>query len=87
MQLHQQTRGSGTESSDARTRYLILEGRLDATAKGIDSDFNEAVTAGGNDVKLALTPGYQKLAATVEKFRLVARQVIEKGPTVAAPAR
>jgi len=84
MQLHQQTRTRGLESGDARTRYLILEGRLDATAKGIDADFNEAVTAGDAAVKAALSPGHQKLSASIDRFRQVARQVIDKGATPAA---
>jgi hypothetical protein len=64
-QLRTQSRGAGGRASDTRSQYLILEGRLDATAKGIESDFAEAVAAGGAPVKVkaALTPDQQKLAA------------------------
>jgi diguanylate cyclase (GGDEF)-like protein/PAS domain S-box-containing protein len=86
VQLHQQGRLSGVGRSDARTQYLILEGRLDATAKGIDSDFAEAVGAGGGAVDAALGPDQKKLAAGIEAFRLSARRVIEFGPGVAALA-
>jgi len=84
VQLQQQTRGNDAGSSDARTRYLILEGQLDATAKGIDADFGEAVTAGGEPVKSALADPQRKLAATIEAFRLASRQVIDQGRTPAA---
>ena len=68
-------------ASDARTQYLILEGRLDATAKGITSDFGEAVAAGGDGARAALTPGQEKLAAAIEAFRVSARGVIDGGRT------
>jgi diguanylate cyclase (GGDEF)-like protein/PAS domain S-box-containing protein len=83
-QLHQQGHGSALGRSDARTQYLILEGRLDATAKGIESDYSEAVAAGGAPVRGALGPDQQKLAAAIEAFRLAARKVIEFGPGSAA---
>jgi diguanylate cyclase (GGDEF)-like protein/PAS domain S-box-containing protein len=79
MQVRQQARGNDAGSSDARTRYLILEGQLDATAKGIDSDFGEAVTAGGAPVKNALADGHRKLASAIEAFRVAARQATEQG--------
>jgi len=87
LQLQQETRGRDKQSSDARTRYLILEGRLDATAKGIASDFSEAVTAGGEPLKAALEPAQAKLAAAIEAFRIAARQVIDMGPTAEAQAQ
>jgi diguanylate cyclase (GGDEF)-like protein/PAS domain S-box-containing protein len=85
-QLHQQGHGSALGRSDARTQYLILEGRLDATAKGIESDFSEAVAAGGDAVRGALGPDQKKLAGAIEAFRLAARKVIEFGPGAAALA-
>jgi diguanylate cyclase (GGDEF)-like protein/PAS domain S-box-containing protein len=79
-QLHKQSPGAGGRASDTRSQYLILEGRLDATAKGIESDFAEAVAAGGAPVKAALTPDQQKLAAGIEAFRQAARTFIDLGP-------
>src|SRR5258706_7693022 len=73
--------------SDARTQYLILEGRLDAVAKGIESDLGEAVAAGGPLVKAGLTGEHQKLTAEIEQFRLPARQVIDHGRGHAGLAR
>ena len=85
-QLQKHSRGTGGRFSDTRTQYLILEGRLDATAKGIESDFAEAVAAGGVPVKAALTPDQQKLAAGIEAFRQAARTFIDLGPSSAAMA-
>jgi PAS domain S-box-containing protein len=85
-QLRQQGTEAEALSGDARTQYLILEGRLDATAKGIESDYAEAVAAGGAQVKAGLAPGQQKLAAGVEAFRRAARNVNDAGPSTAALA-
>ncbi|MDQ3581143.1 MAG: hypothetical protein M3495_05835 [Pseudomonadota bacterium] len=83
-QRQKESRGDGGRGSDTRTQYLILEGRLDAAAKGIESDFAEAVAAGGALVKAALTPDQQKLAAGIEAFRQAARTFIDLGPGTAA---
>jgi hypothetical protein len=83
-QRQKQSRGAGGRGSDTRTQYLILEGRLNATAKGIKSDFAEAVAAGGAPVKAALTPDQQKLAAGIEAFRQAARAFIDLEPGTAA---
>lgn len=72
--------------ADARTQYLILEGRLDATAKGIESDLGEALAAGGPRVKAALQQEHDKLTAGIEAFRIAARRVIERGRGDAALA-
>ncbi|MGH8617542.1 MAG: EAL domain-containing protein [Burkholderiales bacterium] len=77
IELQEQRGVGGVRVSDARTRYLILEGRLDATIKGIDSDHDEAIAAGGERVQAALAPGREKLAGRVEAFRLAARRVID----------
>ncbi len=79
--LHAEPPAQRARDSDARTRYLILEGRLDAIVKGIESDFSEAMSAGGDPVRSALNPGREKLAASVEAFRLAARGVSEGGPS------
>ncbi len=41
---------------EKRTQYLIIEGRLDAVAKGIDADFSEAFAAATPELKEALDP-------------------------------
>jgi len=77
--LRQDSEDSNTRRSDRRTRYLILEGQLDATAKGVESDSAEAMAAGGEPVRAALSPGLRKLAATIEAFRVAARGGIDSG--------
>jgi HAMP domain-containing protein len=44
-----------------QTEYLILEGRLDAIASGIDSDYAEALAAGTPDLRVALEPTRRSL--------------------------
>lgn len=64
-----------------RTQYLIQEGRLDAVAKGIDSDYAEAFAAGQPELKAALDPTRQKLAADIEAFRTAARNYVDGAPS------
>jgi len=71
---------------DARTQYLILEGRLDAAAKGIESDLAEALAAGGPPVRAALEEEHKKLSAVIEAFRVSARRVMDSGRGAAALA-
>ncbi len=84
VQLHQKSGGHGILDNDARTQYLILEGRLDATVTGIKSDFAEAVAAGSARVREALTPGHLGLSGRIEAYRLAARRVIDGGATPAS---
>ena len=60
---------SALEVSEARTRYLILEGKIDATMQGIASDYSEAVAASGKGLKTSLNPIRQRLEASAERFR------------------
>ena len=64
---------SPLEVSEARTRYLILEGKLDATMQGIQSDYSEAVAASSKGLDTTLNPTRQRLEASVERFRQEAR--------------
>lgn len=79
-QLHQPA------TDDASTRYLILEGRLDATAKGIASDYAEALAAGGPGLKTQLGTDQERLIAAIERFRAAARGVIDDHASPAAIA-
>ena len=67
---------STLEVSEARTRYLILEGKLDATMQGIASDYSEAVAASSKGLKTSLNPTRQRLEASAERFRKEARTAI-----------
>ena len=53
------------------TEYLILEGRLDAVVKGIESDYAEAWAANTTDLRAALAPSHQALGEALRGFRRV----------------
>jgi len=68
-------------SFDARTQYLIYEGKLDAGGQGIQADHAEAFAAGGPALKAALLPAQQQLSVALELFRQRARLLIDTGAT------
>jgi len=72
---------------EKRTQYLIIEGRLDAVAKGIEADFSEAFAAATPELKTALDPSRTKLLGAIERFRHEARDVIENKQTAAGLSR
>ena len=72
---------AGTAAADARTQYLILEGKLDASRQAIDSDHGEAIGAGSAALKTQLQPAQRQLQAALEAFRSSARALIEQGAT------
>ena len=72
---------AGTAMAEARTQYLILEGKLDATRHGIDSDHSEAVAAGGAGLQAALGPAQMRLRSALEDYRRSARALIDGGAT------
>ena len=72
--------------SEARTRYLILEGKLDATMQGIQSDYSEAVAAAAKGLDATLSPTRQRLEVSVEHFRQEARNAIIESATPQALA-
>ena len=80
-----QAAGMATPRERARqqTEYLILEGRLDAVASGIDADYAEALAAGTPALGAALQPSRRSLLAAVDMLRTGARQIAieqEHGP-------
>ncbi|MCU0967510.1 MAG: EAL domain-containing protein [Rubrivivax sp.] len=78
--------GSGLAASDARTQYLIFEGKLDATMNGIRADHTEAYAAGGPIVEQALQADEARLREAVERFRQASRLLVDTGATPAALA-
>ena len=70
-----------TTTSGERTQYFIQEGRLDAVAKGIESDYAEAFAAGKPALKAALDPSRAKVAAAIEAFRTAARNYVDGAPS------
>jgi PAS domain S-box-containing protein len=57
------------------TRYLVLEGQLDAVAQGLRSDFAEAGAA-NEHVQRALNPPITRLLAALETYRDAARVAV-----------
>jgi diguanylate cyclase (GGDEF)-like protein/PAS domain S-box-containing protein len=78
--LRQQTLAGQPMSGEARTQYFILEGRLDAIAKGIEADYGEAIAA-TPDLKVAMEPSRARLAAGVEAYRGAARALVDGEPS------
>jgi diguanylate cyclase (GGDEF)-like protein/PAS domain S-box-containing protein len=77
-QLAPRDGSSRLNGTDARTRYLILEGRLTAVARGIESDYSEAFAAAANaKLRDALRPSEIELLASIEQFRAQARSTLE----------
>jgi diguanylate cyclase (GGDEF)-like protein/PAS domain S-box-containing protein len=67
-----------------RTQYFILEGRLDAIAKGIEVDYSEAwAAATAPALRAALESSRQTLASAIEEFRGASRHLVAADPTPA----
>lgn len=66
------------EQNEARTRYLILEGQLDATVQGLQSDFNEAIAANPH-LRTTLEPSKERLFAAIDVYRTAARKQVDAG--------
>ncbi|MBL8349597.1 MAG: EAL domain-containing protein [Burkholderiaceae bacterium] len=67
-----------------RSRFLILEGQLDAAANGLASDYREAFAASGPALAQQLGPSRDALLAAVADYRSVARSAVE-GAGAGAP--
>ena len=52
-----------------QTRFLVLEGRIDAIIAGTVSDYSEAFAASGPELKAHLMQGQQDLIAAMQQFR------------------
>jgi len=68
----------GQTDATQRTRYLILEGRLDATAQGIRADHAEGFAAGDPALRAALQRHEQALAGAIAAFRSAAARSSER---------
>jgi len=73
------------QRSEALTRYLILEGRLDAIVSGSESDYAEALAAGSSALAPQLAPTRAALRQALDAFRQSSRALIEAQTTDAAP--
>lgn len=69
------------KAEQMRTRYLVLEGQLDAVLQGLKSDFAEA-TAANHGLKVLLAPSAGKMLEAIEAYREVARATVDLGASV-----
>ncbi|MGQ7935341.1 EAL domain-containing protein [Paraburkholderia sp. D1E] len=76
-QLHSAPRTSRTHD-ELRTRYLVLEGQLDAVLQDLRSDFAET-TAANPTLDVALGPSVEQMLLSIETFRSAARAVVDSG--------
>jgi len=73
--LHDVVDGAAIDPAE-RTRLFVLEGELRSAAKSIESDYAEATAAATNPTLMQkLSPAQGTLAAAVDRFRAVVRQV------------
>jgi diguanylate cyclase (GGDEF)-like protein/PAS domain S-box-containing protein len=73
--LHDVVDGAVIDPAE-RTRLFVLEGELRSAAKSIESDYAEAVAAAADTtLTQRLTPAQATLAAAIDRFRAVVRQV------------
>lgn len=64
------------EPNHVQTGYLILEGQLDAIAKGIDADFSEAIAAGKPDFKSEMAKVHDNLHMAINAYRDNAHRIV-----------
>ena len=76
--LEEQSRG-GRLGADARTRYLILEGQIEAVRNGIQADHAEAYAASQPALRTRLQPGQLALAEAIAGFQTAARAWVDEG--------
>ena len=69
-----------------QTRFLILEGRIDAIEAGIDSDYREAYAASSVQLKDALAGSEKALTVALTEFRATSRQLAGMANATAAVA-
>ncbi len=55
---------------DQQTRFLVLEGRIDAILAGIESDYREAFSASSPLLKARMAPSQAVLASALRQFRI-----------------
>jgi diguanylate cyclase (GGDEF)-like protein/PAS domain S-box-containing protein len=79
-QLHSKPRVSATHD-EMRTRFLVLEGQLDAVLQGLRSDFAEAAAANHN-LNVSLGPSVERMRSAIESYRNAARVVVDSGGAV-----
>ena len=77
--LHDVVGGVAIDPAE-RTRLFVLEGELRSAGGAIQSDYAEAVAASKPVLGERLSPAQAELAATIDRFRAVVRQVAAGEP-------
>ena len=67
------------EATESRTKYFILEGRIDAIAAAIRTDYAEAFAAANGPLETRLDASRLKLLAGIDRLRLASRAALEAG--------
>ncbi len=86
--LHDVVDGIAIDPAE-RTRLFVLEGELRSAASAIHSDYAEAIAASPPLLTERLSPAQAELAASIDRFRAVVRQIaagerVERAQTDAA---
>ncbi|MFY9514632.1 MAG: diguanylate cyclase, partial [Rubrivivax sp.] len=84
VRIEQLAAHGGRADAGERTQYLIVEGRLDATALGVQQDHSEAFAAGRPELEQRLRPRLLSLQQSVEAFRTASRRLVDDGMTTGA---
>ncbi|MCU4121576.1 EAL domain-containing protein [Variovorax sp. N23] len=71
--------------TESRTKYFILEGRVDAVAAAIASDYGEAFAASPGALQQRLDGPRAQLLASIDRFRAAARSAMINGTGELAP--
>ncbi|MBN3752059.1 EAL domain-containing protein [Paraburkholderia sp. Tr-20389] len=79
-QLHEGAHAARSHD-ELRTRYLVLEGQLDAVLQGMRSDFSEAGAA-NHALDSALGPSMARMLTAVESYRHAARIIVDSNGQV-----
>ena len=74
--VEQLGRAGPARGEEARGRFLLLEGRLDAVRQGLDSDYGEAFAASTPVLRDHLAASRKRLLESVERYRQAARGAI-----------
>ena len=73
------------DATESRTKYFILEGRVDAVAAAIASDYGEAFAAASGPLQAHLDASRAQLLASIDRFRTATRSAMADGSGGLAP--
>lgn len=71
-------RAAPMSRDEMRTRYLVLEGQLDAVVQGVRSDYAEAAAANGS-LRASIGAPIERMLATLDAYRRAAEAAVDAG--------